>query len=142
MLLIGAKTLLTPILITLIVSRFKLDPVVSNGESVDLSLVGFIIGTLPTSPAVCQTGSGILPSPPSLLPKRCRFLTRSNPSILFQLFIYALDFGILLTEVTQVVVIGTLISAPLMSVTAQLASLTLDGISEAAGLFHVGQKRG
>lgn len=53
------------------------------------------------------------------------------------MLLYAVDFGVLITEVTQSLVLCTLVSAPLMLVTAQLASLTIEGSSDYATLLQV-----
>jgi hypothetical protein len=53
LLLTGAKTLLLPILNTVLVSAFDIAPYIdADGNKIELSLVGFIMGTFPTAPTV------------------------------------------------------------------------------------------
>lgn len=53
LLLTGAKTLLLPIMNTVLVSAFDVKPFVdADGQETELSLVGFILGTIPTSATV------------------------------------------------------------------------------------------
>ena len=48
LLLIAAKTLMLPVLNSVLVSAFKVSPQIVNGERFDLSLFAFILGTFPT----------------------------------------------------------------------------------------------
>ena len=54
-LLTGAKTLLLPVLSTVLVSAFDIDPYIDttdNNKVIELSLVAFIMGTFPTASTV------------------------------------------------------------------------------------------
>lgn len=53
------------------------------------------------------------------------------------MLLFAVDFGVLVTEVTQGVVLCTVAAAPLMLISAQLASLTIVGTADYSRLLGV-----
>eukprot|EP00730_Choanoeca_flexa_P001954 TRINITY_DN10854_c0_g3_i1.p1 TRINITY_DN10854_c0_g3~~TRINITY_DN10854_c0_g3_i1.p1 ORF type:complete len:747 (+),score=216.08 TRINITY_DN10854_c0_g3_i1:117-2357(+) len=63
------------------------------------------------------------------------FIYGSLPSAT-AVFFLAWEFGILLTESTTVIVIGTLSAAPLMLIAAQVADLSIHGVAQYQGLLQ------
>eukprot|EP00730_Choanoeca_flexa_P001953 TRINITY_DN10854_c0_g1_i6.p1 TRINITY_DN10854_c0_g1~~TRINITY_DN10854_c0_g1_i6.p1 ORF type:complete len:849 (+),score=177.43 TRINITY_DN10854_c0_g1_i6:1420-3966(+) len=63
------------------------------------------------------------------------FIVGSLPSAT-AVFFLSWEFGILLTESTAVIVIGTLSAAPLMLIAAQVAQLSIEGVQDYEGLLQ------